>query len=167
MIFQVMTIDLGTELAPAITLAYEPSERDIMRMPPRKRTQHLMTWPLIFYAYLVISSFITAGCFLAYFWVFWMYDIHVADLFWSGTNKCGEGCWQPPNSYVNATRNPSHECGVNTTERSYDFQSNGRCFDVFDQDQIQREACTAFYLSIVMGQVKAKIELNFAKTLFR
>lgn len=151
-----MTIDLGTELAPAITLAYEPSERDIMNKPPRKRTQHLLTWPLVAYAYLIISSFITAGCFISYFWVFWLYGINIRDLIWSGTQGCDVGCWRPPSQYSDATPNPSRECIENfylNPDRRYDFKSNGFCFDVFDQDKIQREACTAFYLTIVMGQV--------------
>ena len=34
---QVLSIDLGTEMAPAISLAYEPAERDIMKKKPRRR----------------------------------------------------------------------------------------------------------------------------------
>lgn len=127
---------MGTELAPAISLAYEPAEEDIMNMPPRKRSQHLMTWPLIAYAYLIISSFITAGCFVAYFWVFWLNGIYVGDLFWSSSN----GYFQPPSS--------------NLSGKEKKFCSNGHCFDAKEQEKIQRQACTAFYLSIVMAQVK-------------
>lgn len=151
-LFQVLTIDLGTELAPAITLAYEPSERDIMKLPPRKRGEHLMSWPLISYAYLIIASFETAGCFIAYFWVFWLYGINVRDLMWSGISGCGgNGCWpSSPDSVVNATHNPNRSCAIASDS---DFRSNGHCFDVWDQDKISREAAAAFHITLVMSQV--------------
>lgn len=129
-----------------------------MKLPPRKKTQHLLSWSLIIYAYDIIPFMVTTGCYLAYFWVFWSYEINIKDLVWSGMNDCSIGCWQSPNFYANTTRNPSRICATKTqngTFRSheFDFESNGFCFDVYDQEKIQRQACTAYYLTMVMGQV--------------
>ncbi len=47
----VLFIDLATDMIPAITLAYEKAENDIMRRPPRNRyTDRLMTGTLISHA---------------------------------------------------------------------------------------------------------------------
>lgn len=72
----ILSIDLGTELAPAISLAYEPSERDIMKVPPRKRSESMVNWTLLFYSYVIGGAmFVSTGCFIAYAWVFWLYGI--------------------------------------------------------------------------------------------
>jgi sodium/potassium-transporting ATPase subunit alpha len=39
----ILLIDLGTDLAPAVCLAYEEPEDAIMKMQPRKRTEHIIT----------------------------------------------------------------------------------------------------------------------------
>lgn len=38
----ILLIDLGTDLAPAVAIAYEEPEAMIMAIPPRKRTDHLV-----------------------------------------------------------------------------------------------------------------------------
>jgi len=40
----ILLIDVGTDLAPAIALAYEEPEDEIMHMPPRTADNHLVTW---------------------------------------------------------------------------------------------------------------------------
>jgi magnesium-transporting ATPase (P-type) len=39
----ILLIYLGTDLAPAVCLAYEEPEDAIMKMQPRKRTEHIIT----------------------------------------------------------------------------------------------------------------------------
>ena len=51
-----MAIDLGTDMVPAISMAYEDAEADIMKRPPRNAaTDHLVTGKLMCLAYLQIG----------------------------------------------------------------------------------------------------------------
>lgn len=60
---QILSIDLGTELAPAISLAYEPAERDIMLRPPRNiKRDRLVSRNLLMYAYVVMGVIESIGC---------------------------------------------------------------------------------------------------------
>jgi sodium/potassium-transporting ATPase subunit alpha len=48
-----VAICVGTDLAPAISLAYENAELDIMRRPPRHpKMDHLVTLKLLSFSYL-------------------------------------------------------------------------------------------------------------------
>jgi sodium/potassium-transporting ATPase subunit alpha len=52
----ILGIDLGTDMVPAISMAYEDAEADIMRRPPRNSAvDRLVTKKLIFFAYLQIG----------------------------------------------------------------------------------------------------------------
>lgn len=68
---QILSIDLASELPPAVSLAYESPERDIMKIPPRSRTTALVTNRLLLYSYVFSGSFITMGCFFAYLSIYW------------------------------------------------------------------------------------------------
>jgi sodium/potassium-transporting ATPase subunit alpha len=68
---QILSIDLACELPPAISLAYEKPERDIMKSAPRQKRQRLVTIPLLVYSYLCIGCLISMGCLAAYFSVYW------------------------------------------------------------------------------------------------
>lgn len=59
----ILTIDLGTDLVPAISLAYERPESDIMRRRPRdSRIDKLVNSRLIGMAYLQIGNLISNSC---------------------------------------------------------------------------------------------------------
>jgi len=52
----ILAIDLGTDMVPAISMAYEEAEADIMRRPPRDAVlDRLVTRKLIFFAYFQIG----------------------------------------------------------------------------------------------------------------
>eukprot|EP00634_Sargassococcus_sp_CCMP2135_P008662 CAMPEP_0198650648 /NCGR_PEP_ID=MMETSP1467-20131203/5116_1 /TAXON_ID=1462469 /ORGANISM="unid. sp., Strain CCMP2135" /LENGTH=1226 /DNA_ID=CAMNT_0044386507 /DNA_START=684 /DNA_END=4361 /DNA_ORIENTATION=+ len=52
----ILAIDLGTDMVPAISMAYEDAEADIMKRPPRNaKVDRLVTRKLIFLAYLQIG----------------------------------------------------------------------------------------------------------------
>jgi len=52
----ILAIDLGTDMVPAISMAYEEAEADIMKRPPRNaKVDRLVTRKLIFLAYLQIG----------------------------------------------------------------------------------------------------------------
>ena len=70
-VMQILTIDLGTDIFPALGLAAEPTEEGLMEKPPRDKNTHLLTKKLLWKAFgwygLMASFFAT----LAYFFVNW------------------------------------------------------------------------------------------------
>ncbi|KAI2505317.1 Cation transport ATPase [Fragilaria crotonensis] len=61
---QVLTIDLGTELGPAISLAYEKAESDIMQRKPRDPVRDRLVSPsLLVYSYLIAGSVVSVASF--------------------------------------------------------------------------------------------------------
>ncbi|KAH8046098.1 sodium:potassium-exchanging ATPase [Aureococcus anophagefferens] len=68
----ILAIDLGTDMVPAISMAYEDAEADIMKRPPRNAaTDHLVTSKLICLAYLQIGVMQAMAGFYA--WMLTMY----------------------------------------------------------------------------------------------
>merc|ERR1719499_1327844 len=66
----ILLVDLGTDLAPAISLAYEGKEADIMERKPRDpERDNLVTWRLISFSYLQIGVLQALAGFYAYFCV--------------------------------------------------------------------------------------------------
>merc|ERR1719383_443643 len=66
----ILLVDLGTDLAPAISLAHEGKEADIMQRPPRDpERDNLVTWRLISFSYLQIGILQAIAGFYAYFCV--------------------------------------------------------------------------------------------------
>lgn len=82
---QILSVDLFTELAPAISLAYEPRERDVMEQAPRNlQRDRLVSAPLLTYAYLWSGVAIEAvACFIAACIVFWTYGIPIPTIAFS------------------------------------------------------------------------------------
>merc|ERR1711990_31054 len=64
----ILCIDLGTDMVPAISLAYEQAENDIMKRAPRNAaTDRLVNSRLIGYAYLQIGMIQASAGFFSYF----------------------------------------------------------------------------------------------------
>jgi sodium/potassium-transporting ATPase subunit alpha len=64
----ILCIDLGTDILPAISFAYEIPEADIMAIPPRNRhTDKLVTGSLISFSYLQIGIIQGMCCFTVFF----------------------------------------------------------------------------------------------------
>lgn len=64
----ILCIDLGTDILPAISFAYEKSESDIMSVPPRDRhVDKLVTWQLISFSYLQIGIIQAFASFTTFF----------------------------------------------------------------------------------------------------
>jgi len=55
-VLQILAIDLGTEILPALALGREPAEPDIMDRRPRPRTEHLITRRLLLRAWGVMGT---------------------------------------------------------------------------------------------------------------
>jgi sodium/potassium-transporting ATPase subunit alpha len=77
----ILCIDLGTDMLPAISLAYEAPEADIMaRMPRNKEKDHLVNSKLIGLTYGMIGMIQATAGFASYFSVFSYYGIAYDDL---------------------------------------------------------------------------------------
>jgi len=77
----ILCIDLGTDMIPAIALAYEPAESDIMKRRPRNaQTDHLVNPRLISFSYLQIGVIQGLAGLYTYFVVMHTYGIQPYDL---------------------------------------------------------------------------------------
>lgn len=68
-VMQILTVDLGTDMLPALGLGAENADPDIMKQAPRKRSEHLLNKQVFVRAFLwygLLSSIISTG---AYFFV--------------------------------------------------------------------------------------------------
>ncbi|MCJ7615036.1 MAG: cation transporting ATPase C-terminal domain-containing protein, partial [Desulfobacterales bacterium] len=54
-VIQILSIDLGTDIIPSMGLGQEPPDPEEMRRPPRKRSEGLLTLPLIMHSYLFLG----------------------------------------------------------------------------------------------------------------
>jgi P-type Ca2+ transporter type 2C len=71
---QVLAIDLGSDVMPALALGAERPEPGIMDRPPRPPSEHLFNWPVI-RRFLFLGGIQSAGVVFAFFW-----RIHSAHL---------------------------------------------------------------------------------------
>merc|ERR1712048_340783 len=84
----ILLVDLGTDLAPAISLAHEGKEADIMQRPPRDpERDNLVTWRLISFSYLQIGILQAIAGFYAYFCVLFEFGIEPKLMFGMDTNN--------------------------------------------------------------------------------
>lgn len=87
----ILCVDLGTDMVPAISLAYETAESDIMERPPRdSKEDHLVTVKLISFAYLQIGVFQALAGFYSFFVVMNDYGFQMKSIAWNSSNKFNE-----------------------------------------------------------------------------
>mmetsp|Transcript_37875 Transcript_37875/g.55796 ORF Transcript_37875/g.55796 Transcript_37875/m.55796 type:complete len:1533 (+) Transcript_37875:68-4666(+) len=78
----ILFVDLGTDMVPAISMAWENAESDIMRRPPRDaKVDRLVTNKLIFFAYLQIGVIQALAGFFTFFVVMHDYGYPAHILF--------------------------------------------------------------------------------------
>ena len=66
---QVLAIDLGTDTVPALALGAELPHADAMKRPPRRRSEHLLTWGMFARAYLFLGPLEAIAAMAAFFFV--------------------------------------------------------------------------------------------------
>jgi magnesium-transporting ATPase (P-type) len=71
---QVLTIDLGSDILPALALGAEPPDSGVMTRPPRPVTERLLSGPVV-RRFLFLGAIQAAGVCFAFFW-----RIHSAHL---------------------------------------------------------------------------------------
>jgi magnesium-transporting ATPase (P-type) len=68
-IIQILAVDLGTDMLPALALGVEKPEPRLMQRPPRSSSERLWNWALIFRAYLFLGVMEAAAAMAAFVFV--------------------------------------------------------------------------------------------------
>jgi len=71
-IMQILAIDLGTDVMPAIGLGAEPPEAGIMNEPPRPKGKRLLDFKTLSRAYFFLGAIEAALAMSAFFFLYWM-----------------------------------------------------------------------------------------------
>ena len=79
-ILQILAVDLGTDMVPALALGAETPEAGIMDRPPRPKQEFLLNVPLLIRAYLFLGVIEAVLSMLGFFMVWWSYGYSLADL---------------------------------------------------------------------------------------
>ena len=66
-VMQILAIDLGTDMLPALALGTEPPEPTVMDRPPRPHNKRLLDLPLLLRAYGWLGMIETALCYVGFF----------------------------------------------------------------------------------------------------
>lgn len=70
-IMQILAIDLGTDMVPALALGVESPEPGLMEVPPRSQKDHLITPALLSRAYLWLGPVQSLAAMAAFYFLFW------------------------------------------------------------------------------------------------
>ena len=94
-IIQILAVDLGTDMLPALALGAEKPDPAVMRRPPRARSERLLSWNLIARAYLFLGVLEAAAAMAVFFFVLdtagWQYGETLArnaPLYLQATTAC-------------------------------------------------------------------------------
>ena len=71
-VMQILAVDLGTDLLPALALGAESPEPGVMNQPPRRRDQRLLGPGRLLHAYGFLGVAEAALSLLAFFWTYWV-----------------------------------------------------------------------------------------------
>lgn len=71
-IMQILAIDLGTDMVPALGLGVEKVEADVMQQPPRNPQERLLNRPLLIKAFLWYGMLEAGALAISYFFVNWL-----------------------------------------------------------------------------------------------
>lgn len=80
----ILIIDVGTDLAPAVSLAYEEPEDATMAVPPRPAHAHLVGPAMMMVAYGTIGMIQNFAAFFAFLYVFYDYGFTIRSLVGAG-----------------------------------------------------------------------------------
>lgn len=167
----ILLIDLGTDLSPAVALAYEEADDTVMSQPPRKPDEHLVGFKLMTVAYGTVGLFETVAGYMGFFWAYYSNGFTLRTLTGSGPN------YRDSYHELNDERKTFFRdmCLSNT----YYMERNGGALGCIDQEAfasfrhtVLSEAQAAFLLAVVWAQIgnviarKTTINSVFEKGLF-
>jgi calcium-translocating P-type ATPase len=94
-IIQILAVDLGTDMLPALALGAEKPDQSVMHRPPRARDERLLSWGLVARAYLFLGVLEAAAAMAAFFFVLnaagWQYGAILGNsnpLYLQATSAC-------------------------------------------------------------------------------
>jgi len=135
----ILCIDLGTDMLPAISFAYENPESDIMKQPPRDRhVDKLVTWQLISFSYLQIGVIQAFASYTAFFFVFETVG-----------NFSSKSLLDDKQGFVWSDSDGKHDTPSNCKFKNDD----GDCVFFDEREKILQKAQTAFLATIVICQI--------------
>jgi magnesium-transporting ATPase (P-type) len=70
-VMQILSIDLGTDLVPALALGAEPPEPGVMERPPRRLAEHVITRALLLRAYPWLGALQSLAAMAAFYCMYW------------------------------------------------------------------------------------------------
>ena len=70
-VMQILSIDLGTDIVPALALGAEPPEPGTMDKPPRKLSEHAISASLLLRAYPFLGLIQSVAAMAAFYFLFW------------------------------------------------------------------------------------------------
>ena len=70
-VMQILSIDLGTDIVPALALGAEPPEPGVMEKPPRSRHEHVITRSLLLRAYPWLGMIQSTAAMAAFYFMYW------------------------------------------------------------------------------------------------
>jgi sodium/potassium-transporting ATPase subunit alpha len=74
---QILAVDLGTDLLPALALGSERPQGDVMTRPPRQRAERLLNLPTLLRGYLWLGMLEAAFSLSGYLFVLWLAGWHL------------------------------------------------------------------------------------------
>ena len=94
-IIQILAVDLGTDMLPALALGAEKPDPAVMQRPPRARNERLLSWGLLARAYLFLGVLEAAAARVVFFVVLnaagWTYGVNLDrtdPLYLQATSAC-------------------------------------------------------------------------------
>ncbi len=78
-VVQILAVDLGTDMLPALALGAEPPEPGILKRPPRSVTERLLSLPLLARAYLFLGPIEAIAAMAGFFWFLSINGWHWGD----------------------------------------------------------------------------------------
>ena len=78
----ILCVDLGTDIIPAVSFAYEEAELDIMTRRPRDRDEHLVTAKLMIFAYAQMGVMQTFCGYMTYIVVLYDFGFNLYETFY-------------------------------------------------------------------------------------
>ncbi len=72
-VMQILAVDLGTDMVPALALGAEPPEPGIMAKPPRPRNKRLLDLPLLLRAYCFLGPMEAVACMAGFFFIYFQH----------------------------------------------------------------------------------------------
>ena len=148
----ILLVDLGTDLAPAVSLAYEDPEDAIMQIPPRSKDEHLVGPQMMIIAYGTIGMFESFAAFFAFIWVFYDAGFTISSLIGSGIG------YRDPWAILSPERQTffANMCQSNSVYMDHNNADLGQdCKQDFNNYRLDilAQAQAVFLLSVVWAQL--------------